>query len=240
MRDDEGGCLEQGRVTAEARGCVPTEMEAVLGLGGLSLCSVICHLPISASILSPMATTYLALLRGINLGPKNKISMPELADVFAKAGCQDVRTYIQSGNVICEAIPEVSVRLPELITKEIQKRFSHKVPVMLRTTGEMRGVIRENPFLEEGAAEDVLHVMFLADLPRPGAVKSLDPGRSPPNRFNVRGKEVYLLCPEGFARTKLTSSYFDSKLGTIGTVRSWRTVTKLLELMEQRRKAVKA
>jgi uncharacterized protein (DUF1697 family) len=187
-----------------------------------------------------MATTYLALLRGINLGPKNKISMPELADVFANAGCQDVRTYIQSGNVICEAIPEVSVRLPELITKEIQKRFGHKVPVMLRTTGEMRGVIRENPFLEEGAAEDVLHVMFLADLPRPGAVKSLDPGRSPPNRFNVRGKEVYLLCPEGFARTKLTSSYFDSKLGTIGTVRSWRTVTKLLELMEQRGKAVTA
>jgi uncharacterized protein (DUF1697 family) len=74
--------------------------------------------------------------------------------------------------------------------------------------------------------------MFLTNLPKPGAVKSLDPGRSPPNRFIVRGKEVYLLFPEGFARTKLTSSYFDSKLGTIGTVRSWRTVTKLLELME--------
>ncbi len=179
-----------------------------------------------------MPTTYLALLRGINLGPKNKIPMPDLAEVCAKAGCQDVRTYIQSGNVIFEAIPEVSVRLPELIAKEIQKRFGHKVPVMLRTTREMREVIRENPFLKAGAAEDILHVMFLADLPKPGAVKSLDPGRSPPNRFIVRGKEVYLLFPEGFARTKLTSSYFDSKLGTIGTVRSWRTVTKLLELMQ--------
>jgi uncharacterized protein (DUF1697 family) len=183
-----------------------------------------------------MATTYLALLRGINLGRQNRISMPDLAEVFGKTGCQGVRIYIQSGNVIFEAMPEVSVRLPESITKEIERRFGYKVRVMLRTTREMREVVRENPFLEEGAAEDVLHVMFLADLPQPGAVKSLDPGRSPPDRFNVRGREVYLLFPEGFARTKLTSSYFDSKLGTIGTVRSWRTVTKLLELMEQRGK----
>src|SRR5258708_19554283 len=157
--------------------------------------------------------------------------MPELADVFAKAGCQDVRTYIQSGNVIFEAIREVSVRLPELITKEIQKRFGHKVPVMLRTTREMREVIRENPFLEEGAAEEVLHVMFLADLPQPGAVKSLDPGRSPPNRFNVRGKEVYLLFPEGFARTNLPTSYFHSTLRPLVTLTRCRPVTNLPQLL---------
>jgi uncharacterized protein (DUF1697 family) len=181
-----------------------------------------------------MSTTYLALLRGINLGPKNKILMPDLVEVFTKAECKDVRTYIQSGNVIFEATRELSTRLPELISKEIQMRFGHKVPVMLRTTGEMREVVRTNPFLKEGAAEDILHVMFLTDLPKPGAAKSLDPDRSPPNRFIVRGKDIYLLCPAGFARTKLTSSYFDSKLGTIGTVRSWRTVTKLLELMKER------
>jgi uncharacterized protein (DUF1697 family) len=181
-----------------------------------------------------MSAIYLALLRGINLGPKNKIPMPDLAEVFTKAGCKKVRTYIQSGNVIFEATPELSIRLPDLIAKEIQRRFGHKVPVMLRTTGEMREVLRENPFFKEGAAEEILHVMFLADLPKPGAAKSLDPDRSPPNRFMVRGKEIYLLFPAGFARTKLTSSYFDSKLGTIGTVRNWRTVTKLLDLMEQR------
>jgi uncharacterized protein (DUF1697 family) len=169
-----------------------------------------------------MPTTHLALLRGINLGPKNKIPMPDLAELFGKAGGSNVRTYIQSGNA----------RLPNLIAREIQKRFGHKVPVMLRTTGEMRAVVRGNPFVKEGAAEDILHVMFLADLPKPDAAKSLDPDRSPPNRFVVRGKEVYLLFPHGFARTKLTSSYFDSRLGTIGTVRSWRTVSKLLELME--------
>ena len=113
-------------------------------------------------------------------------------------------------------------------------RISLEFPVILRTTKEIREVVRENPFFKEGAAEDILHVMFLADLPKPGAAKSLDPDRSPPNRFVVRGKEIYLLFPAGFARTKLTSSYFDSRLGTIGTVRSWRTVTKLLELVKER------
>jgi uncharacterized protein (DUF1697 family) len=178
-----------------------------------------------------MPTTYLALLRGINLGPKNKIAMPDLAEIFSEARCGDVRTYILSGNVIFTGASELSARLPDLITAQIQRRFGHKVPVMLRTVGEMSAVARSNPFLKEGMAEDILHVMFLADLPKPGAVKSLDPDRSPPNRFIVRGKEVYLMFPNGFARNKLTSSYFDSRLGTIGTVRTWRTVTKLLELM---------
>jgi uncharacterized protein (DUF1697 family) len=174
---------------------------------------------------------YLALLRGINLGPKNKIAMPELSEIFSQTGCSDVRTYIQSGNVIFTASPELSRRLPDLIAAQIQERFGLKVPVMLRTLAEMRGVIRTNPFLKEGAAEDILHVMFLANLPKPGGANSLDPNRSPPNRFVVHGKEVYLLFPHGFAQNKLTSSYFDSKLGTIGTVRTWRTVKKLVELM---------
>jgi uncharacterized protein (DUF1697 family) len=178
-----------------------------------------------------MPTTSLALLRGINLGPRNKIAMSDLAGIFNQAGCGDVRTYILSGNVIFKASSELSGRLPDLIKAQIEKRFGYKVPMMLRKVGEMRAVIRNNPFLKEGAAEDILHVMFLADLPKPSAVKSLDPDRSPPNRFIVRGKEVYLLFPHGFARNKLTSSYFDSKLGTIGTVRTWRTVIKLLELM---------
>jgi hypothetical protein len=67
----------------------------------------------------------------------------------------------------------------------------------------MREVVRNNPFRKEGAAEDILHVMFLADRPKPGATKSLDPDRSLPNQFVVRGKEVYLMFPAGFARTKL-------------------------------------
>jgi uncharacterized protein (DUF1697 family) len=135
--------------------------------------------------------------------------------------------------VIFTAPCELSKPLPDLITAQIKIRLGHKVPVMLRTLAEMRAVVRSNPFLKEQTSEDILHVMFLGALPKPGAVQNLDPDRSPPNQFVLRGKEVYLRFPDGFARNKLTSSYFDSKLGTIGTIRTWRTVIKLLELMTQ-------
>jgi uncharacterized protein (DUF1697 family) len=139
--------------------------------------------------------TYLALLRAINLGPNNKILMSDLAKVFVGVGCNNVRTYIQSGNVIFEAAPELSQRLPDLIRTEIERRFGLHVPTILRTIREMRGVVNRNPFLKEGVEGDVLHVLFLADRPKAVAVQGLDPNRSPPNRFVVRGKEIYLLFP---------------------------------------------
>jgi uncharacterized protein (DUF1697 family) len=179
-----------------------------------------------------MSPTYLALLRGINLGPKNTIPMPDLAKMFIKVGCSNVRTYIQSGNVVFDATPEVAAQLADLIKEQIRTRFGHKVPVILRTVEQMGAVVRKNPFIKEGAAEDTLHVLFLADLPDLGSVENPDPNRSPPDTFIVRGQEVYLLFPNGVARTKLSNQYFDSKLGTIGTMRNWRTVTKLLELMD--------
>lgn len=181
-----------------------------------------------------MTVTYLALLRAINLGPKNRIGMHDLVKLFAEAGCKNVRTYIQSGNVIFEATPELSAQLPDLIGREIETRFGHSIPVILRTIREMREVVGHNPFLRAGAAEDILHVLFLADRPKPAAVSGLDPDCSPPNQFVVRGKEVYLLFPQGFARNKLSGAYFDSRLGTTGTVRNWRTVGKLLALMVEK------
>jgi len=180
-----------------------------------------------------MAETYLALLRAINVGRDNKILMSDLTNVFVRVGCNNVQTYIQSGNVIFEAAPELSQRLPDLVRTEIERRFGLQVPTILRALREMREVVNRNPFLEEGGETDVLHVLFLADRPKAAAVVSLDPDRSPPNRFVVHGKEVYLFFPIGFARNKLSGAYFDSKLETAGTMRNWRTVTKLLELMEQ-------
>jgi uncharacterized protein (DUF1697 family) len=180
-----------------------------------------------------MAETYLALLRAINVGRNNKILMSDLTNVFVRVGCNNVQTYIQSGNVIFEAAPELSQRLPDLVRTEIERRFGLQVPTILRALREMREVVNRNPFLEEGGETDVLHVLFLADRPKAAAVVSLDPDRSPPNRFVVHGKEVYLFFPIGFARNKLSGAYFDSKLETAGTMRNWRTVTKLLELMEQ-------
>lgn len=178
--------------------------------------------------------TQVALLRGINVGGKNKVPMKDLIEIFAATACAGVRTYIQSGNVIFNAAPGHCERLPDMITAQIAKRFGFKVPVVLRTAEQLGKVIRNNPFLKAGAAEHELHVMFLADAPSSRAVQDLDPDRSPPDAFQVRGCEIYLRLPNGAARTKLTNQYFDSKLATISTIRNWRTVNQLFAMMNDR------
>jgi uncharacterized protein (DUF1697 family) len=179
-----------------------------------------------------MLTTYLALFRGINVGGKNKLPMKDLKTIFIAAGCEDVRTYIQSGNVIFRASSDVSGSLPGLIPAKVADDFGHRPPLILRTTGQLRDVVANNPFLAQGLPEDTLHVMFLADPPVPRRVDDLDPDRSRPDAFLVRGQEAYLHLPNGVADSKLTNVYFDSKLATISTGRNWRTVTRLLAMME--------
>src|SRR5690242_7891225 len=127
-----------------------------------------------------MSETYLALLRGINVGGKNKLPMDDLRDLFVQAGCRDVQTYIQSGNVVFRADPAVVAPLPDLLTARIAARFGYQVPLVLRTAEAMGDVIRHNPFIAAGAAEETLHVLFLARRPEAGRVAALDPDRSPP------------------------------------------------------------
>ncbi len=176
---------------------------------------------------------YLALFRGINVGGNNMLPMKELAVMFAKAGCADVQTFIQSGNVIFSAPAKLVGGIGEKIQKEIGKRFGFQVPIVIRTAEELARAVAGNPFIKAGADTDRLFVMFLADAPGPDAIAILDPKRSPPDEFIVRGREVHLKLVNGAARSKLTNAYFDSKLGTVSTARNWRTVTKLLGLMAE-------
>jgi uncharacterized protein (DUF1697 family) len=177
--------------------------------------------------------TYVALLRGINVGGKNQLPMKLLAEWFAEEGCSGVRTYIQSGNVVFRASQSVAARIPRRVSAQIAERFGYKVPLVMRSADEMGQVIGNNPFLKRGVAEQELHVMFLADLPVAGGVANLDPGRSAPGAFEVRGREIYLRLPNGAGRSKLTNAYFDSKLATVSTSRNWRTVTTLVEMMQR-------
>ncbi|HEY8291054.1 MAG TPA: DUF1697 domain-containing protein [Thermomicrobiales bacterium] len=179
-----------------------------------------------------MSTTYLALLRGINVGGKNKLPMKDLIAMFVAAGCRDVRAYIQSGNIIFNAEPGIVTPIPDVITARIAEQLGYRVPIVLRTAGEMGEIMRHNPFVAAGADENTLHVLFLADRPSADRVSGLDTDRSPPDEFIVRGQEVYLCLPNGAGRTKLTNAYFDTKLATVSTGRNWRTVTTLLAMME--------
>jgi uncharacterized protein (DUF1697 family) len=178
-----------------------------------------------------MRRTQVALLRGINVGGKNTLSMKDLVKMFADAGCTDVRTYIQSGNVIFKKAG-ASARLGDAITANIEKRFGFRIPVILRTAEELRETIRDNPFLAAGVDAKPLHVYFLADAPNARAIAGLDPTRSTGDGFRVLRREIYLHLPNGMGRTKLTNAYFDSKLSTTCTARNWATVLKLSEMME--------
>jgi len=158
--------------------------------------------------------------------------MKDLAVIFAEAGCTNVRTYIQSGNVIFSAPAPLLKRLPELITERIAARFGHRVPIVIRTSQQLARTISDNPFLPAGASEKMLCVCFLADPPNALAIASLDPHRSPPDAFHVLNQEIYLHLPNGMGRSKLTNAYFDAKLSTTCTARNWATVLKIFEMMQ--------
>jgi uncharacterized protein (DUF1697 family) len=178
-------------------------------------------------------TTYLALLRGINLGARNKISMPALRRLFEELGHEDVVTYVQSGNIVFQS-RSPRAELAPTIESAISDTFGLSVPVVLRTFSELKRVAARNPFITDDAVFTSLHVMFLGEKPARGVVDSLDHDRSPPDEFVVRGREIYLRHPNGAGRSKLTIDYFERKLGTTATARNWNTVTKVLTLMEGR------
>lgn len=175
------------------------------------------------------APTYLALLRGVNVGGKNCLPMRDLAEMFVKAGCSDVQTYIQSGNVLFRGSRATAESVPVRISEQIAKRFGFRIPVVLRTAEQLGAAVRDNPLSR--IPPEMLYLYFLAGQPDAARVSQLDPNRSTPDTFIVRGHEIYLHLPNGAGRTKLTNAYFDAKLAVISTARNWRTVLKLLELM---------
>lgn len=178
-----------------------------------------------------MSASYVAFLRGINVGGKNILPMKALAQLFVDAGCRDVSTHIQSGNVLYSAKSALAAKAPVAIAKEIEARFGIRTQLVVRSKEELDEAIAQNPFLKAGREEKPLSLVFLRDTPAEDAVKQLDPHRSPPDEFVLRGRDIYLYQPNGIANSKLTNAYFDSKLSTVSTGRNWRTVLKLQELM---------
>ena len=174
---------------------------------------------------------YVALLRGVNVGGKNKLPMADLRDIFTAAGCAGVQTYIQSGNVVFEAAQDLAERVPEIVSRAIRRRFGYETAVVVRSSEELRQVVASNPFDTSGDPR-FLQVAFLEDTPGAEAVSRLDPQRSPPDAFVVRGRNVHLHYPNGVARSKLTNEYLAAQLQTASTMRNWRTVLSLLEMVD--------
>jgi uncharacterized protein (DUF1697 family) len=184
----------------------------------------------------PNVAKYVALLRGINLGAVNKVPMADLRALFDDLGHSNVRTYVQSGNVVFEATKSTPKKLAVTIEQHVGRAFGHKdISVIVRSRSELERIATGNPFPTKDTNPTLLHVIFLADTPTSKSLSSLDPDRSPPDQFVVRGKDIYLSLPKGSGRSKLTIDYFEKRLGTRGTGRNWNTVTRLLDMMNDRR-----
>ncbi len=158
--------------------------------------------------------------------------MRDLVRLFEAGGAEEVRTYVQSGNVVFRAGVKAAKGMAARIRGAIADEYDYDVPVLLRTAQAWSRVVESNPFLEQGCELAHLHVAFLEDKPTRAGAAALDPERSPGDEFRVLGKEVFLHLPNGVARSKLTGTYLEGKLGTTVTARNWRTVTRLQGLAQ--------
>jgi uncharacterized protein (DUF1697 family) len=170
--------------------------------------------------------TYAALLRGINLGARNKVAMADLRELVAEVGAEDVQTYVQSGNVVFRSPVRSAPKLARSIEERIRGDLGLDVVVLVRSASELAALVDGDPFDDP----EKMHVTFLAEKPAAARVRALDPDRSPPDEFRVAGREVYLRCPNGYGSSKLSNAYFEKQLDVAATTRNWRTVRKLAEL----------
>jgi uncharacterized protein (DUF1697 family) len=170
--------------------------------------------------------TYVALLRGINLGARNKVSMADLKELFTALEAEDVETYLRSGNVVFSSTASPA-RLATGIEERIRRDFDLDITVLVRTAADLQRIVAANPFAGDLAN---LHVTFLAEAPKRALVGRIDAERFAPDEFRVVRGEVYLRCPNGYGRSKLSNAFFEKRLGVAATTRNWKTVTKLADL----------
>jgi uncharacterized protein (DUF1697 family) len=169
-----------------------------------------------------------AFLRAINLGPRNKVPMALLREAFEEAGCTDVRTYIQSGNVLFRARGRDAAALGRRLERAVAETCGVKSTVVLRTWSELRRVVASHPF---GADTSRSAVTFLAAKPTAAAVRRLRALDIAPDEVKVVGRDVYLRYPDGLQGSRLTGALLERELGVAGTNRNWRTVARLVEMV---------
>ena len=172
---------------------------------------------------------HVVLLRGINIGPRNRVAMPALREALEEAGFADVQTYLQSGNVVVEsrAKPEtVRTKVEQLI----RDRFGLEIAVVVRTRAELAAVVKRNPHAKVATNPKAYQVTFLEQKLPAKTVRELEQAAADGERVVVSGREVYAWHPQTIARSKLWSKLAGQGLGVTATSRNWTTVEALLEL----------
>lgn len=180
---------------------------------------------------------YIALLRGINVGGKNKIKMAELRAALESLGLKRVQSYIQSGNILFES-DETEATLRQWIEQEIEKSFGITTKVIIRTASELKMIVTSCPFTDEQITEaqassenECLYVSMLLEEPQPDRIEKLKAFDAKDDQYRIEGRDIYLLFRQSVRNSKLTVQL--DKLGVPATVRNWNTLNKLDALADE-------
>jgi uncharacterized protein (DUF1697 family) len=178
--------------------------------------------------------TYVALLRGINVGGNRRIKMGDLRDALSAVGLDNPQTLLQSGNVVVDSNADAAAFV-DIVETTIQSTFGFPSTVMVRTADKFRSVFAEHPFTSEQIEDPrFAHVGFCRDLPDRDGFDALQEGHEGPEEMKLVGRELFVYYPEGSGRSKLTNSVIEKHLGTRTTSRNWNTVEKLAAMLEER------
>jgi uncharacterized protein (DUF1697 family) len=175
---------------------------------------------------------HIVLLRGINLGARNRVAMPKLRELLEDAGFENVGTYVQSGNVVLSS-DLTEKGLARKVKRVLADGFGLELEVVVRTRNELAGVVRRNPLGDVATNPKRYQVSFLSEKAAPAIVRELAALAAPSEQFAAHGRELYAWHPEGVARSKLWARLAGKDLGVVATARNWTTVTSLLALADE-------
>jgi uncharacterized protein (DUF1697 family) len=176
---------------------------------------------------------HILLLRGINIGSRNRVAMPRLRDALSEAGFEDVRTYLQSGNVVVSS----SAKAADVIRttrRVITQEFGLEIAVVARTRAQIAKVVELNPLGKVAKNPKRYQVSFLESKPSAEIVRRVEDAAAPQERVVAHGREIYAWHPEGAARSRLWALLAGQSLGVTATARNWTTVESLLALADAR------
>jgi uncharacterized protein (DUF1697 family) len=175
----------------------------------------------------------ISLLRAVNVAGHNMVKMDALRGLYESLGLRGAQTYLQSGNVVFKTDVKNLARVQKKIEDGIEQAFGFRTSVMLRTSYELKDIIRRNPFAKRSGIEpNKLLVSFLAGRPGPECHEKIAQIKVGPEELRLDGCELYIYYADGMGKTKLTPAMLERALKVPGTARNWNTVTKLLEMAE--------
>ncbi len=173
-------------------------------------------------------TTHIALLRGVNVGGKNQVAMTDLRGLLARLGFADPQSLLQSGNLVFRASGKTAAQLERLLEAEVARRLGLDTQFLVRSAAEWKAIVARNPFPDEAKRDPGrLVVVALKDAPDAKRVKALQASVVGRETVRGRGREAYIVYPDGQGRSKLTNALIERLLGTRATARNWNTVLKL-------------